>query len=280
MENFQPLVSFLIPSRKRLDMLKASLDSLRETCADPKNIEAIVIFDEDDLKTIESFKELKFDFKVLQIISKRFGYYGLHHYINNAFTISSGKWFWLWNDDLKMVGLNWDEVISEYGEQFVVLNPRNTHPYWQNYCLDATISPVVPRKWYEITNRFSAYNQYDTYINEVAYPLNLIINEDRLINFHGQVEDEVSAGISYDTVQIPAQECKKDRDLIRDYLGAKRLFIYRIQRTPYRLEKYLRRRKAHFRRMFSIQYLSTRLKPSMLYKKLSNVFFSQKIDKE
>jgi hypothetical protein len=96
-------------------MLKASLDSLRKTCADPKNIEAIVIFDEDDLKTIEGFKELKFDFKVLQIISKRYGYYGLHHYINNAFTISSGKWFWLWNDDLKMVGSNWDEVISEYG---------------------------------------------------------------------------------------------------------------------------------------------------------------------
>jgi hypothetical protein len=108
----------------------------------------------------------------------------------------------------------------------------------------------------------------------------LVINENRLVNFHGQVEDEVSAGISYETVQLPAQECKKDRDLIRHCLGAKTLFIYRIQRTPYRLERYLRRRKAHFRRLFSIQYLSSRLKPSRLYKKLSNVFFSQKIDKE
>lgn len=117
------LVSFLIPTRKRLDMLRASLASLRDTCSDPSNFEAIVIFDEDDVETIDSFKKLYFDFQVKLVVSKRYGYYGLHHYLNNAYKICSGKWFWLWNDDLKMVGKNWDLVIQEYGDKFLILNP-------------------------------------------------------------------------------------------------------------------------------------------------------------
>lgn len=269
------LVSFLIPTRKRLGMLRASLASLRDTCSDPSNFEAIVIFDEDDVETIDSFKKLYFDFQVKLVVSKRYGYYGLHHYLNNAYKICSGKWFWLWNDDLKMVGKNWDLVIQEYGDKFLILNPGNINPQWKEYCIDATISPVVPAKWFEILGRFSAYSQYDTYVNSVAYPLNLVVNESRLLNNHEQVLDEVSAGISYERNRLPVEESQGDQKLLRAYLGKKVLAQYWLERIPYRLSKYYRRRVNHFHRLFSWQYLSSRLNSRHIMNKIKQSFLEK-----
>jgi hypothetical protein len=265
------LVTFLIPTRKRLDMLKESMASIRATCNDVSSFEVVVIFDEDDVDTLNDFQKLNFDYQVKTIISKRHGYYGLHHYINGAFEVSSGKWFWLWNDDLKMVGHGWDSTILTYGDKFLVLNPANTHPKWSKYCMDATISPIVPRAWFEILDRFSAYNQYDTYINSVAYPLNLVVNENRLLNVHDQVVDEVSIGVSYEKMTLPKLESEKDQRLLRAYLGKKVLICYWIERLPYRASKYLRR-KNHFRRMLSMSYISTRLTKSNLLKRVDRIF--------
>lgn len=268
----ETLVSFLIPTRKRLSMLADSLESIRATCSNVDNFEAIVIFDEDDVGTLTAFKKLQFDFEVKLIISKRHGYYGLHEYLNSAFEICSGKWFWLWNDDLQMIGSNWDLVIQGYGNKFLILNPANINPYWKKYCKDATISPIVPRRWFEVLGRFSAYNQYDTYVNSVAYPLNLVVNENGLINNHEQVSDEVSAGISYEKNRLPIGESAKDRELLREYLGCRILALYWLQRVPYRLSKYFRRRLSHFQRLFSPQYLSSRLNGPHISHKIKDLF--------
>lgn len=254
------LVSFLIPTRKRLGMLHQSIKSIRETCKNINSFEVVVIFDEDDEETLNEFNKLNFDFKTKVIVSKRFGYYGLHEYINNAFRESSGKWFWLWNDDLTMVSKNWDQVIREYKNKFLILNPSNAAPGWRQYCVDATISPIVPRAWFEVLGRFSAYNQYDTYINSVAYPLNLVVNETRLQNSHEQVDDEVSSGISYEKMQLPKEESLRDQALLRSYLGKDRLVRYWIERIPYRSSKYIRRRIAHFKRMSSSAYIAKKFK--------------------
>ena len=268
----ETLVSFLIPTRKRLSMLVDSLESIRTTCSNIANFEAIVIFDEDDVETLAAFKKLQFDFEVKLIISKRHGYYGLHEYLNNAFEICSGKWFWLWNDDLTMVGKNWDLVIEGYRDKFLILNPSNLNPYWKKYCKDATISPVLPRQWFEVLGRFSAYNQYDTYVNSVAYPLNLVVNETRLLNSHEQVSDEVSAGISYEKNRLPIEESIKDQELLREYLGKKVLTKYWVERIPYRLSKYYRRRVNHFDRLFSPQYLLSRMSAPYIARKIKDLF--------
>ena len=267
-----PLVTFLIPTRKRLHMLKACLESLEMTCLKLDSFEVVVIFDVDDIETIKAFSDLNFRCTVKTIISERHGYYGLHRYINDAYTASSGEWFWLWNDDLRMISTGWDEVIREYSGKFVVLNPSNLHPYWKGYCMDATISPLVPKKWFELLKRFSAYSQYDTYINPIGYRLNLVINEPRLINIHEQVLDEVSAGISYDKNQFPTAESNLDYSILKDYLGKKQLRFNWFKRIPYNMGRSLRRRKKHFKRMLNIEYLRSRLRPRNILSKLSQFF--------
>lgn len=259
-----PLVTFLIPTRKRLGMLQKCLESLQNTANNSSSFEAIIIFDEDDIETIDSFNASNFDFEIKVIISKRYGYYGLHHYINNAFSEISGKWVWLWNDDLQMIGEAWDEVIAEYKDRFVVLNPSNLDPYWAKYCLDATISPLIPRKWFELLGRFSAYSQYDTYINSIAYPLNMVINESRLVNIHNQVQDEVSAGIVYDKSPFPASDVQRDYVILRQHIGVQSLSYNWITSFPYRVERYMRRRKKHFKRMLSYSYLKNKFTKNLL----------------
>lgn len=259
-----PLVTFLIPSRKRLGMLQKCLESLQNTAKSISSFEAIIIFDEDDIKTINGFNASNFDFQIKVIVSKRYGYYGLHNYINNSFSEISGQWIWLWNDDLRMIGKDWDEVITEYKDQFVVLNPSNLDPYWGKYCIDATISPLIPRKWFELLGRFSAYSQYDTYINSIAYPLNIVINESRLVNIHNQVQDEVSAGIVYDKSIFPADDIQKDYLILRQHIGLQ-LLIYNWARSfPYRFGRYMRRRKKHFERMLSYSYLKKKFTKYLL----------------
>jgi len=275
MQSVKPLITFLIPTRKRLGMLKASIESLESTCSKFNSFEVIAIFDEDDIDTIEGMKALKFQCTVKIVISKRHGYYGLHQYINNAYEHGSGSWFWLWNDDLTMVSTGWDDVVRGYKDRFVILNSSNINPDWSDYCKDATISPLVPRRWFELLKRFSAYSQYDTYVNSIAYRLNIVINEPRLINNHEQVHDEVSDGISYDVSQFPAVDSEYDYLLLCQYLGKKNLFINWLERSPYRLERALRRKKRHFKRMFSQGYLHSRLNWKNVSKKIFKAFQSK-----
>jgi hypothetical protein len=259
MKTANPLVTFLIPSRKRLGPLTSSIKSLEQTCNNIDSFEVIVIFDEDDTSTINEFKLCDFKCSIKTIVSKRYGYYGLHNYINNAFEKSSGEWFWLWNDDIAMVSKNWDLVIHGYRDQFVILNPANSNPAWANYVKDATISPLVPKKWFQLLNRFSAYSQYDTYINSIAYRLNMVINENRLVNDHRQLKDEVSSGISYEHSKFPKYESDYDYEILKECIGNRQLLINWFLRTPYRSMKYLRRRKKHFKRMFNSDYLKSKL---------------------
>lgn len=255
-----PLVTFLIPSRKRLAPLVNSILSIEATCSSLCSFEVIVIFDEDDIATIQEFDEINFQCSIVKIISKRYGYYGLHHYLNNAYEKTSGKWFWLWNDDMTMVANNWDVVIESYKDRFVVLNPANENSHWSRYVKDASISPIVPRKWFQLLDRFSAYSQYDTYINSIAYPLNIVIYEDRLINNHQQIKDEVSIGVSYEYSKFPHYESTSDLEKIKKFIGRRQLFIYWLERLPYRTMKYFRRRIKHFKRMLNLDYIKQKLK--------------------
>lgn len=259
MKTSNPLVTFLIPSRKRLGHLTSSIKSLEQSCNNLDSFEVIVIFDEDDTSTINEFKLLDFKCSIKTIISKRYGYYGLHNYINNAFTKGSGDWFWLWNDDMTMISKNWDLVIRDYGTQFVILNPANSNPIWANFVKDGSISPLVPKKWFQLLNRFSAYSQYDTYINSIAHRLNMIIYENRLVNDHQQLKDEVSNGISYEYSKFPKFESDYDYEILKEFIGRRQLLINWFLRTPYRSMKYLRRRKRHFKRMFNTDYLKSKL---------------------
>ncbi len=168
------LISVLLPTRGRTDVLKKSLQSLIDTAADTTNIEIIFGIDQDDAVVADYLKaEIA---PILQSagiearanVFKPLGYENLHVYVNTLANSSSGEWLFFWNDDGVMLTENWDQIIDSYTGEFKLLAPRdnhNGHPY--------AIFPIVPRDWYILMGHLSQNTQNDAWLSHIAYMLNI-----------------------------------------------------------------------------------------------------------
>mgnify|MGYP001237024086 CR=1 FL=1 len=168
------VISVLLPTRGRTDVLRKSLDSLVSKAKNPERIEILFGVDEDDLATIDYIKEeIAEDLKKVGIearasIFKPLGYENLHIYVNTLAGAATGDWMFFWNDDCLMVSEGWDEVIDQYNGQFKLLGPKDNHaghPY--------AILPIVPRDWFILMGHLSQNPQNDAWLSHIAYMLDI-----------------------------------------------------------------------------------------------------------
>lgn len=149
------MISVLVPTRKRPDLLKRSIQSLLDTATGP--IEVLVAVDNDD----PSYVGLNFPSG--NVIGKTFyerpGYQALHEYYNELATIAKGDWLMLWNDDALMHTRGWNHVIESQAPGPCVLN---LFPGQLN------IFPVMSRALYDILGHFALNNHNDTYLEYVS----------------------------------------------------------------------------------------------------------------
>lgn len=222
------MISILLPTRKRFKYLISSINSLLQTCKDKNNLEILLLFDDDDQETVDQFEDWKNnseEFNCKHLVVPRLGYSGMHEYNNMLAEISSGDWIFLWNDDSRMSSTNWDELILEgYKDKFVFLSPKNLNNV--QYTSTQSMFPIFPKKWYNITGRLSPYQQSDTYLNQVAYRLNIFQYEPRIFHEHGdfdittenRIQDEVTAEIQY-KARVPFNDVMRDVQLIKEYFN-------------------------------------------------------------
>ena len=168
------VISVLLPTRGRREVLRKSLDSLVSKAKHPERIEVLFGVDEDDQSVIDFIKEeIAEDLKEVGIearasIFKPLGYENLHIYVNTLAGAATGDWFFFWNDDCLMVSEGWDEVIDQYNGQFKLLGPKdnhNGHPY--------AILPIVPRDWFILMGHLSQNPQNDAWLSHIAYMLDI-----------------------------------------------------------------------------------------------------------
>jgi hypothetical protein len=168
------LISVLLPTRGRTDVLKKSLQSLIDNAADATNIEIIFGIDQDDTVVADYMKaEIAPMLQAAGIearanVFKPLGYENLHVYVNTLANSSSGEWLFFWNDDGVMLTENWDQIIAGYTGEFKLLAPRdnhNGHPY--------AIFPIVPRDWYILMGHLSQNAQNDAWLSHIAYMLDI-----------------------------------------------------------------------------------------------------------
>ncbi|MDE2095747.1 MAG: glycosyltransferase [Patescibacteria group bacterium] len=108
-----PLVSVLLPTRKRPESLVASIESIVNNMKDPIRIEFLLKVDDDDLATIQvcsslSAKIPNFHFEVSP---RGAGYGDMHLWLNRLVVKATGDWVLLWNDDARMLTKYWDEGL-------------------------------------------------------------------------------------------------------------------------------------------------------------------------
>lgn len=164
----QPLASFLLPSRGRVERLKLSLASIAETCNDKNCYEVMIWADDDDVKTIEFLLTLKDNPTIKTTIGARGrGYLDLNVFCNHLASVSSGEFIWLFNDDAQIVTQGWDDVLKNH----LADKPKVYQPSSKGHTRN--IFPCVRRRIYEIMGRFSESALNDFYISTVAKKANI-----------------------------------------------------------------------------------------------------------
>lgn len=168
------VITVLLPTRGRTEVLKRSLESMISKANDPSTIELLLGIDEDDdgvKEYIQNEIAPMLREKAVECranVFKPLGYENLHVYVNTLAANATGDWLFFWNDDGVMVTDGWDDVIRSYTGQFKLLAPRdnhNGHPY--------AIFPIVPRDWFMLIDHLSQNAQNDAWLSHIAYMLDI-----------------------------------------------------------------------------------------------------------
>jgi len=175
-ENFNPLISILLPTRGRTHALERSIMSLIDLASNPSNLQFIVAFDNDDKDSSSYFIDNiapKIDSAGSLYTCLEFapmGYIRLNEYVNQCAKTATGKWLMFWNDDAFIDSSDWDLEITKHTGQFCCLRmpTHNEHPY--------AIFPIVPKEWYELFGYLSPHQISDAWISQMSYMLDIMKN--------------------------------------------------------------------------------------------------------
>jgi len=170
-------ISVLLPTRRRRDCLRTSLVSLAQLARDPRDIEMLLAFDDDDTETSDWFQQNvapELDGRGVRWTMYQFprlGYIRLNEYVNALALRAQGRWLMFWGDDAVMESPDWDQRIREVPDFRVLRMPTHReHPY--------AIFPIIPRQWVQTLGYFSAHQLSDSYVSQVAYILDIMQNID------------------------------------------------------------------------------------------------------
>lgn len=117
--NEQPLVSAIIPTRKRLLRLIKTVESMRNRADNPDCIEFVLKIDEDDMETQLGFPWHKFPTARKVISPRGRGYVEMGRFVTEALNAATGKWGFLIDDDCWIyresaeVTRGWDTLLRE-----------------------------------------------------------------------------------------------------------------------------------------------------------------------
>lgn len=171
-------ISITFTSRGRPVDLVEALHGLWALADEPERLAAVVAVDPDDEAT-QAVENVLPSRCRLWVAPERYGYNGLHLYLNQITRPSmvQGKWLMWFNDDMRMQTRGWDTVIRNSPPG--VLWPRANHVGHANVC------PIWPAAWTHATGYVSANMHLDTWLQWAAealgchYPVDIEIVHDR-----------------------------------------------------------------------------------------------------
>jgi len=160
-----PLVSILIPSRKRLETLKRAINSFRSLAAQPDRVEIIVRLHHSDRESVEWALPRRSEF-LLIIGDDMDSFRSAHKFANCMAAVSSGDWLWASADDFEIVTPGWDNVIAGISK-----TPRTDyivrHAEQVGYPNERV--SIVSRGFYDAIGSLGHTEFSDTYVDALAW---------------------------------------------------------------------------------------------------------------
>lgn len=159
-------VSVLVPTRGRVNALMTAIRSLLDNFSNENSIEILLRFDDDDLDTVEKVKkQIGGEERIHFCVGHKYGYTGIHLYMNELSASARGDWLMLFNDDAIMETKNWDKEIEKYNGQIVFIDTIRHNMQF----------PIIPRKVFNILGHFSLSTHCDTWIYDIGEMLKIIV---------------------------------------------------------------------------------------------------------
>ena len=198
------LISIMIPTRKRVDLLDRTLKNIIEMSnSSNDNYEIIVKVDFDDHETIDYIKTWtnKQENIVFIINSRLDGYYSLTDHNEMMIDVAKGKYVFCYNDDLLITTQNWNDILDKKLKETKIYFP---------FCewapnKDGFINPftesfaIYPKKLKEIWGFVSQHDAIDNWLLWIANSCSSWPWEEDCVEkiteiklFHDQPEDEVT----------------------------------------------------------------------------------------
>jgi hypothetical protein len=172
------LVSVLIPTRNRVELVERSVRSLLSLSQDPTKIEIMIAYDHDDPDSKQYFsstawKKLIDSYGASQTACEfePLGYGGLHTYYTGMAQQSHGQWVMIWNDDAVMLTPNWDSHV-EINKDFIGM----LHMATENFKRDLALFPLIPRVWLDLFGSISLHQLNDSWIQNICNEANAVLS--------------------------------------------------------------------------------------------------------
>lgn len=150
------MISLLMPSRGRPELLKRSIESLGEG-----DYEVLVWLDTDDEADYQPVLDSLMHKNLKVFRRKRVGYKGFHKMINFLAEKSTGDWLMLWNDDAVMQSNNWLGLIHEADKPKIGVLNFSPNPL-------TNLFPAISREMYEIMGHYSLSAHCDSWVQDIA----------------------------------------------------------------------------------------------------------------
>lgn len=211
------LVSVMLPTRQRTDLVKRSVISLLEKSADPTTIEVLIAYDNDDQMSkdyfVDEWKQLISSYKSHTQVyeTPAWGYGDLNNYYNLLASNAQGQWLLLWNDDALMISQNWDKEV-ESNRDFLGM----IHMTTDNFQKNLTLFPMVPKKWIDVFGCLSLSNLNDSWIQDICaeagtvLPISSKVFHDRF-DVTGNNQDSTYLNRNYRKKRHNSEEMKLER---------------------------------------------------------------------
>jgi hypothetical protein len=168
----KPLITVLLPTRKRTAMVKKSITTVLELATDPTRLRIAIAYDSDDAESETYFGSNEWKLLVentgaTQVVYKieRQGWMELHEYYNHLAQNSNSDWYLIWNDDAFMQTQGWDQEIHDNKDYqgLISMECNGKRP-------DSTLFPCVPKQWID-TFDMIGMNPVDQWIQDITYEL-------------------------------------------------------------------------------------------------------------
>jgi len=217
------LISVILPSRKRLDLLQKTLDSIY-SLADPKNdnFEVIIKFDLDDIESLEYIKSWNSERKgVTFVINDRgLGWLNMVDFVEDMIDLAKGEWILNVNDDMVFLTQDWNTLLEKRLTDF-----KFYAPYVNQYHF---AFPVYPKKVKQILGHLAPHNQIDAYLFSLFYKLDRIERINEVKFYHDVHLKDTTAmekiglwDLNYDTKDhhYTSPEFNSDLEKLKQYIN-------------------------------------------------------------